>query len=54
MYGLGINIPNYDVIRQSEGFKNVSLGNMLKGNLAFPAGERVTFLNDGDQVAWPL
>ncbi|EWC44354.1 hypothetical protein DRE_01180 [Drechslerella stenobrocha 248] len=41
----GINIPNYDDIRMTLGFKNVSLGNVL--NAKSPS-ERTTFVDEKD------
>lgn len=42
---IGINIPNYDDIRQHEGFKNVNLGNVYPR----PTPGNIKFVSDSDR-----
>lgn len=43
----GINLPNYDSVRQKHGYKNVSLDNILTSS--FKSTKPVSFLDEEDE-----
>ena len=48
----GINIPNYDDIRQTEGFKNVSLNNVILASHNVRSNESVDYLDKEDEAMY--
>ena len=44
----GINIPNYNEVRQSDGFKNVNLGNRIQAGYKVSDETKVSFLSEED------
>ena len=55
----GINIPNYDDVREHDGFKNLDLGNInsaipKKVKIPFLSEEDANFLREWKEKAWEL